>query len=815
MHLMLQETRIWLFLEVILLVQCSLLSGLGIPTYQKLSPRELFKYRSYKDVQLFHFQVPAQMAYAKFAFRANETDSRCDPKNVTIYLQHGSYPVVSPLGAQFPDNFHLARTSLTGLSARSDSTWLRYTEEAPLAGDWFVAAFTLYDDTRITQKGLGPSCHTVLESEARLEPQEGVITLVPEVTAHQRLILMHKINATQYYRFVVPEGTFSAVVNVSKCVEAGGGGPCPLAVSASPLALPTDGGPLTSSVNCSSLNSDDNSNGGSGGGVCLLTLDTVPNRWHYVRLELENGTAAQFGIQIVLQDGCEGSHKENEYMLVSEMRCQSPARTAFIPVLFAEDSTLGNHSCDWDRVPLGRQSLAGSLAFIYDQLPDPVTTKPPARLNITTERPTYMTFEVQPVQDIGGTLTVALTLPSGLNTSLANVSVTGCLSHFVRARVLEDGSCSSGVRLTVNTTTFSSGSGSDSGGRKDNITNLPYPEPGDWYLTLAVRCYLQQEYGRETPLVPCPENQTSLIFHIESAPCLQASCGANGACYQYFSGGFVFSTCVCWAGYGGWGCTDSSRATPDFQLLLATLLLTISNVLFVPAVLLALRRRYFTEAFVYAFAMFFSTFYHACDEEKYVFCLMRLSVMQFCDFYAGIFAFWVTLVCMADLAPAWSSLMNVGGAMLVALGVEYDRTGLWVFVVPVATAFVCMVSSWVYHCRRQRALYPSLRYLLLGLLPGATVAGVGLVCYALLETEENYKYTHSAWHCCIAVSILFLLPPRRPQTDSYSPVGGAAGGAAGGSGSSTGKLLRVTAGGSQQTVNTSSDSERGVADGHR
>ena len=48
-----------------------------------------------------------------------------------------------------------------------------------------------------------------------------------------------------YPRFVVPEGTFSAVVNVSKCVEAGGGGPCPLTVSASPLALPADGGPLT------------------------------------------------------------------------------------------------------------------------------------------------------------------------------------------------------------------------------------------------------------------------------------------------------------------------------------------------------------------------------------------------------------------------------------------------------------------------------------------------------------------------------------------------------------------------------------------
>lgn len=61
------------------------------------------------------------------------------------------------------------------------------------------------------------------------------------------------------------------------------------------------------------------------------------------------------------------------------------------------------------------------------------------------------------------------------------------------------------------------------------------------------------------------------------------------------------------AGYAGWGCTDASHATSDFQLLLGTLLLTISNVLFAPAVVLALRRRFYTEALVYAFTMFFST----------------------------------------------------------------------------------------------------------------------------------------------------------------------------------------------------------------
>ncbi|KAL9892231.1 uncharacterized protein ACN2A1_007894 isoform 1-T2 [Glossina fuscipes fuscipes] len=253
---------------------------------------------------------------------------------------------------------------------------------------------------------------------------------------------------------------------------------------------------------------------------------------------------------------------------------------------------------------------------------------------------------------------------------------------------------------------------------------------------------------------------TSVIFTISSNPCVAGRCGRYGRCFHYMSGGFVFSTCVCFRGYRGWDCTDESQVPSRFSLLLATLVLTISNLLFIPSVYVAYRRKYYTEAIIYFAAMFFSTFYHACDsgEDEHSFCLVKIGVLQFCDFYCGLLAIWVTLVAMSQLRQEIVSILHMLGAILLAFGTELDKQNLWTFLIPFLTG-ICIISlTWGMRCYKTRQCYPGRQYVTFYLPAGATLALVGLICYAFLQTKQNYYIVHSIWHMVMALCILFLLP---------------------------------------------------------
>lgn len=280
---------------------------------------------------------------------------------------------------------------------------------------------------------------------------------------------------------------------------------------------------------------------------------------------------------------------------------------------------------------------------------------------------------------------------------------------------------------------------------------------------IAVKFDSHHKFATEQIVASDSSCTASAVFTISSSPCVAGRCGRYGRCYHYMSGGFVFSTCLCIKGYRGWDCTEDSQVPSSFSILLALLLLTLSNLLFIPSIYFAMKRLYYTEAVIYFFAMFFSIFYHACDsgEDEYSFCMVKLSVLQFCDFYCGLLAIWVTLIAMAHVRQNLVSLLHMFGAILLAFGTELNKQSLWVFLAPALTG-ICIISvSWGMRCRKTRKWFPARRYLAIYFPIGIVLVMVGLVCYAFLQTRQNYHIVHSVWHMVMALSILCLLPSRQ------------------------------------------------------
>ena len=60
------------------------------------------------------------------------------------------------------------------------------------------------------------------------------------------------------------------------------------------------------------------------------------------------------------------------------------------------------------------------------------------------------------------------------------------------------------------------------------------------------------------------------------------------------------------SGWRGYDCSDGQESRQEHEQLLELLLLTLTNVLFIPGIVLALYRRHFVEALVYTFTMTFS-----------------------------------------------------------------------------------------------------------------------------------------------------------------------------------------------------------------
>ncbi|XP_063465835.1 transmembrane protein 8B isoform X1 [Symphalangus syndactylus] len=643
--------------------------GLFLTDYSTCSPRKLSPFRSFASTELFHFHVPEDTFLAVwnliiFKEQGGTFGDHCPDQSVTVYFRSGAPPVINPLHTHFPGDTAVPGVfSLTLSWTLPNRTSGIFNVSSPLPGDWFLAAHLPQAHGHISVKGLQDECQYLLQPQLIVRRLLDVAVLVPGRPSEQTL---SPHNRSALYKVFVPSFTYRVSAQLA-CVGGRGVSACPLSLRLRPKAPPLHN---SSSVAC----------GGASG--CQLELALPPwGHWVYVRVETSSrgpGRTIRFQLCVRLQECPQPSLLR---ALVPGAAMNMPQSLGNQP-LPPEPPSLGTPAegpgttsppehC-WPVRPTLRNELDTFSVHFYIFF-GPSVALPP-------ERPAVFAMRLLPVLDSGGVLSLELQLNAS-SVHQENVTVFGCLTHEVPLSLGDAAvTCSkeslAGFLLSVSATT------------RVARLRIPFPQTGTWFLALRSLCGVGPRFVR------CRNATAEVRMRTFLSPCVD-DCGPYGQCKLLRTHNYLYAACECKAGWRGWGCTDSADAlTYGFQLL-STLLLCLSNLMFLPPVVLAIRSRYVLEAAVYTFTMFFSTFYHACDQPGIVvFCIMDYDVLQFCDFLGSLMSVWVTVIAMARLQPVVKQVLYLLGAMLLSMALQLDRHGLWNLLGPSLFALGILATAW-------------------------------------------------------------------------------------------------------------------------
>ncbi|XP_036873355.2 post-GPI attachment to proteins factor 6-like isoform X2 [Manis javanica] len=736
------------------------------------SPQKLSFYSWYGSTRLFQFRVPPDTVLLRCLFHVSRGGSpTCANVEITVYFRYGAPPVINPLGTSFPDNTSVQPSFLVKMLESNASVNISH----PAPGDWFVAAHLPPSSQKIEVKGFAPTCAYIFQPDMLVVRVVEVSILEPDMPLLQTLL-----SRPSYLKIFIPEYTQELSLELKGCVSNGSLG-CPVHLTVGSATLPSN---FQKVLACTGPTR-----------TCHLLLPSPPwDRWIQVTAKSLAGLHVSVVFSIVAAiTTCRPKTITSQH-LQSSLSQSRNASTGLMPMSLGHQDLGGSHG-------LGSGSFCLMSYPVVREDMDVVSVRfrPLDRVSVLVQSgmPSVMRLYLDTGMDSGGSLTISL---QANETALANNTlVVVCVN--AAAPFL-----SFTTSLNCTTAFFQGYPLSLSTSAHKATLIIPYPETDNWYLSLQLVCPEGPEEC-EQALVPV---ETTLYL----VPCLN-DCGPYGQCLLLRRHSYLYAGCSCKAGWRGWSCTDNSTAQTVGQQRLAMLLLTLSNLMFLAPVAISMRRSLLVEASVYAYTMFFSTFYHACDQPgEVVLCILSYDTLQYCDFLGSGVSIWVTILCMARLKAAlkytrrracccsqkppvfpgthWKKLLSDIKGLCWQVG--GTRTGRWwaglgsvssghAGVCHVLAAgpqgrlehdgalFVCLCSHGhhVYRCGHRRHCYPtSWQRWAFCLLPGISMAAVAIAIYTSMTTSDNYYYTHSIWHMLLAGSAAFLLPPRDSHTKPWA-----------------------------------------------
>ncbi|XP_068619166.1 post-GPI attachment to proteins factor 6 [Battus philenor] len=714
---------------------------------------DVYTYRSYRTVSVIFYPIMRDVTDALFTFQSEELHlnniGSCSPQDVIVNIKHGSYPAVNPDGYEFPKGFvdPTVRERIHTIELLSDGNNKTYSIRNPKPGNWYALVYLKWEDPRtqkVEQQGLVADCHTILYTDLQVKQEENVEL----IDCYSGLTI-----------------DYSRLPRAFKCISLDSSDPITLNITIKntsvnnseilfriqSLSLPTEENYLVSCAFDPKLSNEQ-----------TITFKPYPNSWHYMQLDNVVGNATRYA-------DCESYY-----------------------LRYDPDEASNQTTLDLMRDDKGR-----FFTFNYG-LPTTDLQDATSLVNLTSGEVKSLRFKVNQFLDIGGNLAIEISLLMSLKYYMGYrrelktdgllaftdedqfYKVVVCLDIGHASLPLESGRCrfndhEKPALFVLNST--------DSESIYEKVI-IPYPDSGTWYITFRMFCdeiacpcrtshngtvyYVDPDGIYKNDLYVGRTNNTrqgesscnaTAVLSLSSTSCVNGRCSNHGNCGLNTFGGLVMSFCSCSAGYGSWDCSDESRMDSRAYMLVSVLLLTLSNLLFLFSIYVAVIRLYYSEAMMYTFTMVFSTFYHACDAPAQVaYCITRGNILQFGDFYCGLMSFWVTLLAMSIVNEKIRSSFQLTGAIVIALLTTWNMHSFVAFLLPVAIGITILLISWYMDFRRVRSMRYPRSYYTMYLPLGVAFVSVGLICYAFLQTEQNYKIVHSFWHMIIAVSVVFLLP---------------------------------------------------------
>uniref|UniRef100_A0A8C8REF2 Post-glycosylphosphatidylinositol attachment to proteins 6 n=1 Tax=Pelusios castaneus TaxID=367368 RepID=A0A8C8REF2_9SAUR len=710
---------------------------LYVSEYFSQSAQKLSFYSWYGNAKLFRFHVPEDTVLLRWLLQASKGKGpECTSMEITIHFRYGGPPIINPLGTQFPSNMTVRPSynqTLTLSSTLQNSTFVNIT--SPAAGDWFIAAHLPEAAGKIEVKGFSTPCTYLFQPDMFVLRLVDVPVLEPDTPLQQTILSPAR---PLHVKIFIPEYTATMRLTLRSCAV-NGTKVCAVQVVLGSTTLPQS---FQKTLSC------------MGRADCSLVLDSPPwEKWLQIMAESLSTANTSISFEMIASFTACKPGNTNSFLNFYTSLNQSQSTPALgvgpqastpgvlgnttLPAMGAANNTSNPGIFCLQNQPVIREDLdVASVRFRVIN---------GASVPVHSEFLTLLLFNLNTGMDSGGTLVVSLLLNQTL-LSIGNASVFACVSAASPALTLN-------TTQTCSTAFFQGYPLNVTASSTEATLIIPYPETDNWFLSLQLVC--PQNQGE------CKKAKTKVTISTYLTPCLD-DCGLYGQCSLLRRHGYLYAGCSCKAGWGGWSCTDDTKAQSVGSQTLATLLLTLSNLMFLPSIAVALHRYYLVEASVYTYTMFFSTFYHACDQPGVaVMCIMDYDTLQYCDFLGSVVAIWVTILCMARVKKILKYVLFMLGTLLIAMSLQLDRRGIWNMMGPCLFALIIMIVAWVYHGVKRHHCYPtSWKRWVFYLVPGITLAFVAISVYAFMETNDNYYYTHSIWHILVASSVAFLLPPR-------------------------------------------------------